>query len=36
MKYSIDQLATPFYAGFLPGLYLNLEDEGNMFLRNVG
>jgi hypothetical protein len=29
-------LATCFYAGFLLGLFFDLEDGGDMFLRNVG
>jgi hypothetical protein len=28
-------IATCFHAGFLPGIFFDLEDGGNMFLRNV-
>jgi hypothetical protein len=30
------QIATCFHAGFLLGLFFDPEDEGDMFLRNVG
>jgi hypothetical protein len=33
---SQDLLATCLYVGFLVGLFFDLEDEGDMFLRNVG
>jgi hypothetical protein len=32
---SIALLATCFHAGFLLGLFFNLEDGGDMFLQNV-
>jgi hypothetical protein len=28
--------ATCFHAGFLYGLFFDLEDGGDMFLRNIG
>jgi hypothetical protein len=34
-KYNIDLLDTCVHTGFLPVLFLNLEDGGNKFLRNV-
>jgi hypothetical protein len=32
----ISEYATCFHAGFLLGLFLELEDAGDMFFRNVG
>jgi hypothetical protein len=34
-KISQTLLVTCFHAGFLPGLFFDPEDEGDMFLRNV-
>jgi hypothetical protein len=34
--YRLHLLATCFYAGFLLGLFFDPEEEGDMFLRNVG
>jgi hypothetical protein len=33
---NIQALAICFHAGFLPGLFFDLQDGGGMFLRNVG
>jgi hypothetical protein len=32
----LKQVASSFHAGFLLGLFLDPEDGGDMFLRNVG
>jgi hypothetical protein len=36
LTFNVALLATCFHAGFLLGLFLDPEDGGDMFLRNVG
>jgi hypothetical protein len=35
MSTSVSLIATCFHAGFLPTLFFDPEDEGDIFLQNV-